>query len=113
MTASTGRSDIARTARGAVGIAGIGFSNAYKLIEDDDHRYARSLDADRRLPASLFISERDGVRNGSVMPLSERCIEDFVATRRSKDDQSTSALAPPSSYESEPTSASTPVNTVG
>lgn len=79
--ASTSTNDLAKTARGAVGVLGAGFSNAYKYIENDQNRYARSLDPDRRLPPSLFVSQRDGVRNGSVMPLSERCIEDFASSR--------------------------------
>lgn len=75
------KNDLAKTARGTVGVLGIGFSNAYKYIEDDQHRYSRSLDPQRHIPPSLFISERDGVRNGAVMPLSERCIEDFGTGR--------------------------------
>jgi hypothetical protein len=65
-----------RTARGIVGATGGSFSGAWDLLEKDDGAYLRSMDAERAIPPSLFVSERDRVRLGQAMPLAERCIED-------------------------------------
>lgn len=64
------------TARGIVGATGNSFSNAFDLLERDGGAYMRSMNADRAIPPSLFISDRDRVRLGEVVPLPERCIED-------------------------------------
>jgi len=66
-----------RTARGIVGATGGSFSGAWDLLEKDDGAYLRSMDAERAIPPSLFVSERDRVRLGQAMPLAERCIEDY------------------------------------
>lgn len=63
-------------ARGIVGATGWSFSNAWDLLEKDGGAYLRSMDAERAIPPSLFVSERDRVRLGQAMPLAERCIED-------------------------------------
>lgn len=63
-------------ARGIVGATGNSFSNAWDLLEKDGGAYVRSLNRDRAIPPSLFVSERDRVRLGETVPLSERCIED-------------------------------------
>ncbi|MDW3177752.1 MAG: hypothetical protein R8J94_10215 [Acidimicrobiia bacterium] len=63
-------------ARGIVGATGNSFSNAWALLESDDGAYMRSLDRDRAIPPSLFVSERDRVRLNQAVPLPERCIED-------------------------------------
>lgn len=63
-------------ARGIVGATGASFSNAWDLLERDGDAYLRSMEKDPVLPPSLFISERDRVRHGQAVPLSERCIED-------------------------------------
>ncbi len=63
-------------ARGIVGATGNSFSNAWDLLEKDGGAYMRSMDRDRALPPSLFVSERDRVRLNQAVPLRERCIED-------------------------------------
>lgn len=63
-------------ARGIVGATGNSFSNAWDLLEKDGGAYLRSMNPDRAIPPSLFISERDRVRLGETVPLAERCIED-------------------------------------
>ena len=68
-------SDIYRTARDIAGPTGNIFSNGWQRLEDGSSAYMKSFD--RRLPPSLHISERDAVRAGRAMPISERCIEDF------------------------------------
>ncbi len=64
------------TARGIVGATGNSFSSAWDLLERDGGAYLRSMDTERAIPPSLFISDRDRVRLGEVVPLPERCIED-------------------------------------
>ena len=63
-------------ARGIVGATGASFSNAWDLLERDGDAYVRSMNRDRAIPPSLFVSDRDRVRLGETVPLSERCIED-------------------------------------
>lgn len=63
-------------ARGIVGATGNSFSNAWDLLEKDGDAYVRSMNRDRAIPPSLFVSERDRVRLGETVPLVERCIED-------------------------------------
>ena len=63
-------------ARGIVGATGNSFSNAWDLLEKDGGAYIRSMNRDRAIPPSLFVSERDRVRLGETVPLTERCIED-------------------------------------
>jgi len=65
-----------RAARGIVGPTGNSFSNAWDLLESDGDAYTRSLGRERAIPPSLFVSERDRVRLGLAVPLTERCIED-------------------------------------
>lgn len=66
-----------QTARGIVGMTGASLSGAYELLEKDDGAYMRSMAKEPPLPPSLFVSERDRVRrNGKVVPIAERCIED-------------------------------------
>ena len=64
------------TTRGITGMTGASLSGAYSLLEKDDGAYIRSLRKEPVLPPSLFVSERDRVRHGKAMPLSERCLED-------------------------------------
>ena len=68
--------ELFHSARGIVGAIGWSFSNAWELLERDDGAYMRSMEAERRLPPSTFVSERDRTRHGTPMPLAERCIED-------------------------------------
>ncbi|MGI9604895.1 MAG: hypothetical protein ACR2P0_02030 [Acidimicrobiales bacterium] len=63
-------------ARGIVGITGNSFSNAWDLLERDGDAYLKSMQGEQHLPPSLFVSERDRIRNGQATPLPERCIED-------------------------------------
>jgi hypothetical protein len=73
-------SDIYRTAREIAGPTGNIFSNGWQQLEDGQSAYVKSFD--RRLPPSLHISERDAVRAGRAMPMSERCIEDYTKRRQ-------------------------------
>lgn len=63
-------------ARGIIGPTGNSFSNAWEHLEKDGAAYNRSMDRERAIPPSLFVSERDRVRHGLAVPLSERCVED-------------------------------------
>lgn len=63
-------------ARGTMGAIGLNRSNAWDYLENDNGAYLRSMEKDAVLPPSLFVSERDRVRHGQAIPLSERCIED-------------------------------------
>lgn len=68
--------DMFNATRGITGMIGASMSGAYDLLEKDDGAYLRSMEREPTLPPSLFVSERDRVRLGKVVPLSERCIED-------------------------------------
>jgi len=64
-----------RVARDVIGPTGWLRSNAWDQLEQHGEAYKQSFD--RRLPPSLFVSERDRLRANQPMPLSERCIEDY------------------------------------
>ena len=64
-----------RVTRDIIGPTGWLSSNAWQQLDDNGEAYKQSFD--RRLPPSLFVSERDRLRANQPMPLSERCIEDY------------------------------------
>lgn len=66
--------DIARATRDVTGPTGWVFSNAWQQLDDHGDAYMRSFD--RRIPPSIFVSERDRMRHGQPIPVSERCLED-------------------------------------
>ncbi len=70
---------IARTARDVTGPTGWVFSNAWDKLDQHGDAYAKSFD--RRIPPSLFVSERDRTRFQRPMPISERCLEDYRVVR--------------------------------
>lgn len=65
---------IARATRDVTGPTGWVWSNAWQQLDDHGDAYMRSFD--RRIPPSIFVSERDRTRHGQPMPLAERCLED-------------------------------------
>ncbi len=71
---------IARTARDVTGPTGWVFSNAWDKLDEHGDAYVKSFD--RRIPPSLFVSERDRTRFQRPMPISERCLEDYRVVRQ-------------------------------
>jgi len=69
------KSGISRTVRDVTGPIGNAHSRSWDLARDKTKQYNHSFDP--RIPPSLFVSERDRQRAGQVMPISERCIEDW------------------------------------
>ena len=65
------------SARGIIGPTGNSFSKGWEMLEKDNGAYLRSMQSEKHLPPSLFVSERDRVRLGQPVPLAERCIEDY------------------------------------
>lgn len=66
---------IHQAARDITGPTGWVWSNAWDEVDRSGDAYVASFD--RRLPPSTFVSERDRRRANLVMPLAERCIEDW------------------------------------
>jgi hypothetical protein len=66
------RRDLQRSARDVIGPLGYGFSNAWEQMAKGSEAYVKSFD--RRVPPSIFVSERDRSRFGQPMPLVERRI---------------------------------------
>ena len=64
-----------RVTRDVIGPTGWLQSNAGEQLDQHGEAYKQSFD--RRLPPSLFVSERDRLRANQPMPLAERCIEDY------------------------------------
>ncbi len=64
-----------RVTRDVIGPTGWLSSNAWAQLDQHGEAYRQSFD--RRLPPSLFVSERDRVRANQPMPIRERCIEDY------------------------------------
>lgn len=73
----------ASAAREITGPFGAPGSPAYRELERSTDRYVKSFD--RHLPPSLHISERDRLRNGNAITLSERAIEDWQTDNRTTD----------------------------
>lgn len=69
------QSSIGRSAREIVGPTGLMTSGGWDKMQKGSQAYQSSFD--RRLPPSLFVSERDRQRHGDAIPVAERCIEDF------------------------------------
>ncbi|MEM7326758.1 MAG: hypothetical protein AAF531_26980 [Actinomycetota bacterium] len=65
---------IARATRDVTGPTGWVFSNAWQQLDEHGDAYMKSFD--RRIPPSIFISERDRTRHGQPIPVAERCLED-------------------------------------
>ncbi len=67
--------DFQKATRHIIGPTGYQWSTAWKQLEDEDGSYLKSFDP--RIPPSIHISHRDKAREGIIMPISERCIEDW------------------------------------
>ncbi|MEM7091893.1 MAG: hypothetical protein AAF567_02725 [Actinomycetota bacterium] len=67
-------SQIHRAARDVTGPTGWVFSASFDKLDQHGDAYIKSFD--RRIPPSIFVSERDRTRHNTPMPLAERCIED-------------------------------------
>lgn len=70
---------IARATRDVTGPTGWVWSNAWQQLDDHGDAYMKSFD--RRLPPSIFVSERDRTRHNQPIPVAERCLEDAGAER--------------------------------
>lgn len=66
---------ISRTVRDVTGPVGNAHSRSWDMAADKTKQYNHSFDP--RVPPSLFVSERDRKRANQIMPISERCIEDW------------------------------------
>jgi hypothetical protein len=75
--------DLARSAREVVGPTGWMWSSGWEAMEKGSSAYVKSFD--RRLPPSLFVSERDRTRSNIPIPLVERCLEDVTEDTLSPD----------------------------
>lgn len=69
-------SNIGRAARDITGPTGWVYSNAWEQLNQHSDAYVESFD--RRIPPSLFVSERDRLRHRQPMPIVERCLEDHA-----------------------------------
>jgi len=65
--------DISTSARHIIGPTGWMWSNAWDKMAEGSDAYNQSFD--RRLPPSIFVSERDRKRMNRPIPLPERRIE--------------------------------------
>jgi len=65
---------LSRVTRDVTGPMGNAFSSAWDKLDEHGEAYRKSFD--RRIPPSLFVSERDRTRFAQPMPMAERCIED-------------------------------------
>ena len=66
--------DMVKATREITGPTGFVNSPTWDSMAAGRKAYNRSFEP--RVPPSLHISQRDGARNGAVIPISERCIED-------------------------------------
>ena len=70
------RSDLSRSAREVAGPTGWMWSGGWDAMVRGSSAYVKSFD--RRLPPSLFLSERDRHRHNIPNPLVERRLEDVA-----------------------------------
>lgn len=73
--------DMVKATREITGPTGFVNSPTWDSMAAGRKAYNRSFDP--RVPPSLHISQRDGARNGAVIPISERCIEDWQSSNPS------------------------------
>jgi len=66
------RTDLSRAAREVVGPTGWMWSRGWDAMNKGKEAYVKSFD--KRLPPSLFVSERDRTRQNIPVPLVERMI---------------------------------------
>lgn len=66
------RTDLSRAAREVVGPTGWMWSRGWEQMDQGKEAYVKSFD--KRLPPSLFVSERDRTRQNIPVPLVERMI---------------------------------------
>ncbi len=69
--------DLHQATRDIVGPTGWVVSKSWDQLSNNRSAYVKSFDKNR-IPPSLHVSERDRIRAGEVMPLTERCIEDYT-----------------------------------
>ena len=77
---------IGRATRDVTGPTGWVFSNAWDQLDQHGDAYMESFD--RRVPPSIFVSERDRTRFNQPMPIIERCLEDRGPQSVRHDEQS-------------------------
>ncbi len=69
------RSTSFRSARHIVGPTGNMFSKGWERYAEGSDAFVRSFDP--KVPSSIHISHRDSLRRNLVVPISERCVEDW------------------------------------
>jgi len=74
--------DVVKATRDVTGPTGWVTTSTWDRLEAHSKAYVSSFD--QRLPPSLHISERDRKRHGLVMPVAERCIEDWDKNHRTQ-----------------------------
>lgn len=68
--------DLPRSAREVVGPTGWMWSRGWDMMADHVKDYARSFD--RKVPPSIFVSERERTRHNIPIPLVERMIAEHT-----------------------------------
>jgi len=66
-------SDLARSARDVVGPTGWMWSKGWDAMAENASAYVGSFD--RKVPPSIFVSQRDRLRYNIPIPLAERMLE--------------------------------------
>lgn len=77
--------DIARSARDIVGPTGLMLSEGWDQMAKHQEAYVGSFD--RRVPPSIFVSERERTRYNIPIPLAERMISEHGKTDRAEEHQ--------------------------
>ena len=78
-------SDLSKSARDVVGPTGWMWSKGWDTMAENTGAYVKSFD--RKVPPSIFVSERERSRHNIPIPLSER----MVAEHGKADDEETPA----------------------
>jgi hypothetical protein len=68
------QSDIPRSARDVIGPTGWMWSKGWDAMAENTSAYVKSFD--RRVPPSIFVSERERNRHNIPIPLSERMVSE-------------------------------------
>lgn len=74
--------EIFTATRHIIGPTGYQWSGAWRRLEEDGPAYLRSFDP--RIPPSVFLSPSDLTRSVHLVPVAERCIEDWQTPPDSK-----------------------------
>lgn len=76
--------DLQRSARDVVGPTGWMWSKGWDAMAENTSAYVKSFD--KKVPPSIFVSERERTRHNIPIPLSERMVADHAKKKAGEEE---------------------------